>query len=108
MKFMIIKKFFFLFNTGKIDNRMALFNTNTHRKERVNKLLQMYANDVEEIPSITAGNIGVIIGLKETRTGDTLIQINDSRQNLKLQNIDIPSPVFFYAVEPNSISDEKP
>ncbi|RIA95669.1 P-loop containing nucleoside triphosphate hydrolase protein [Glomus cerebriforme] len=94
--------------SGKIDNRMTLFNTNTRKKERVNKLLQMYANDVEEIPSITAGNIGVILGLKETRTGDTLIQINDSRQNLKLQSIDIPSPVFFYAVEPTSVSDEKP
>ena len=68
----------------------------------------MYANDVEEIPSITAGNIGVIVGLKRTRTGDTLIQINDSRQDLKLQSIDIPAPVFFYAVEPASTSEEKP
>ncbi|CAB4412984.1 unnamed protein product [Rhizophagus irregularis] len=94
--------------SGKIDNRMTLFNTSSRKRERVNKLLQMYANDVEEIPSISAGNIGVIVGLKETRTGDTLIQINDSRQDLKLQSIDIPSPVFFYSVEPTSISDEKP
>ncbi|GBB93390.1 hypothetical protein RclHR1_02160016 [Rhizophagus clarus] len=94
--------------SGKIDNRMTLFNTSSRKRERVNKLLQMYANDVEEIPSITAGNIGVIVGLKETRTGDTLIQVNDSRQDLKLQSIDIPSPVFFYAVEPTSTSDEKP
>ncbi|CAG8469003.1 14293_t:CDS:2 [Funneliformis caledonium] len=94
--------------SGKINNRMTLYNTNTRQKERVNKLLQMYANDVEEIPSIKAGNIGVIIGLKETRTGDTLIQMNDSRQDLQLQNIDIPAPVFFCAVEPASTSDEKP
>ncbi len=87
---------------------MTLFNTITRKKERVNKLLQMYANDVEEIPSITAGNIGVILGLKETRTGDTLIQINDSRQDLRLQNINVPAPVFFCAVEPASTSDEKP
>src|ERR1043165_8876197 len=103
----MLAKFFVLF-TGKINDRMTLFNTNTRKKERVNKLLQMYANDVEEIPSITTGNIGVIIGLKETRTGDTLIQVNDSRQNLRLQNIEIPAPVFFCAVEPASTSDEKP
>ncbi|CAI2170052.1 12393_t:CDS:2 [Funneliformis geosporum] len=94
--------------SGKINNRMTLFNTNTHQKERVNKLLQMYADDVEEIPSIKAGNIGVIIGLKETRTGDTLIQVNDTRHDLRLQNIDIPAPVFFCAVEPASTSEEKP
>ncbi|CAG8459592.1 952_t:CDS:2 [Acaulospora morrowiae] len=94
--------------SGKLDNRMALYNTNTRKKERVNKLLQMYANDVEEIPSITAGNIGVIIGLKETRTGDTLIQFDDTRKNLKLQNIEIPAPVFYCAVEAAGLSDEKP
>ncbi|CAG8661722.1 4169_t:CDS:1 [Racocetra fulgida] len=87
---------------------MTLYNTNTCHKERVNKLLQMYANDVEEIPLIKAGNIGVIIGLKETRTGDTLIQFNDSRKSLRLQNIDIPAPVFFRVVEATGISEEKP
>ncbi|CAJ0649148.1 10590_t:CDS:2 [Entrophospora sp. SA101] len=92
----------------KIDNKMILYNTNTSQKERVNKLLQMYSNNVEEIPSIISGNIGVILGLKETRTGDTLIQFNDSRKTLRLQNIQIPAPVFFCAVEPSSISDEKP
>ncbi|CAG8648193.1 8762_t:CDS:2, partial [Gigaspora rosea] len=76
--------------------------------ERVNKLLQMYANDAEEILSITVGNISVIIGLKETRTGDTLIQFNDSRKSLQLKNIDIPAPVFFRVVEAAGISEEKP
>ncbi|KAF0380250.1 P-loop containing nucleoside triphosphate hydrolase protein [Gigaspora margarita] len=94
--------------SGKLDNHMTLYNTNIHNKERVNKLLQMYANDVEEISLITAGNIGVIIGLKETRTGDTLIQFNDSRKSLRLKNIDIPAPVFFRVVEAAGISEEKP
>lgn len=89
---------------------MTLFNTTTRGKERVNKLLQMYAKDVEEIPSIGAGNIGVIVGLKDTRTGDTLVQSNDSnaiKKGLQLGNIDIPSPAFFSAVEPASVSEEE-
>ncbi|RIB09324.1 hypothetical protein C2G38_2146612 [Gigaspora rosea] len=94
--------------SGKLDNHMILYNTNILHKERVNKLLQMYANDAEEILSITVGNISVIIGLKETRTGDTLIQFNDSRKSLQLKNIDIPAPVFFRVVEAAGISEEKP
>jgi elongation factor G len=96
--------------SGKINTRMTLFNTTTRGKERVNKLLQMYAKDVEEIPSINAGNIGVIVGLKDTRTGDTLVQSNDTqaiKSGLQLNNIDIPSPAFFSAVEPASVSEEE-
>ncbi|KAI8064714.1 P-loop containing nucleoside triphosphate hydrolase protein [Gongronella butleri] len=94
---------------GKLSNRMTLFNTTTRTKERANKLLQMYAKDVEEIPSISAGNIGVIVGLKHTRTGDTLVMGNDKqaiKANLQLGHIDIPSPAFFAAIEPHSVSDE--
>ncbi|RUP39280.1 elongation factor G, domain II-domain-containing protein [Jimgerdemannia flammicorona] len=101
----------FLFpGTGKLENRSVLYNTSTGAKERVNKLLQMYANDVEEIPFITAGNIGVIVGLKDTRTGNTLVQSSDTtsiKQRLQLARIDVPSPVFFAAVEPASVSDER-
>lgn len=96
--------------SGKINTRMTLFNTTTRVKERVNKLLQMYAKDVEEIPTIDAGNIGVIVGLKDTRTGDTIVQSNDTqaiKSGLQLSNIDIPSPAFFSAVEPASVSDEE-
>lgn len=91
---------------GKINTRMTLFNSTTHSKERVNKLLQMYAKDVEEIPSIGPGNIGVIVGLRDTRTGDTLVQFND-KSGMQLGNIDIPSPAFFSAIEPASVSEEK-
>lgn len=96
--------------SGKLNTRMTLFNTTTRGKERVNKLLQMYAKDVEEIPTINAGNIGVIVGLKDTRTGDTLVQSNDTnaiKNGLQLNNIDIPSPAFFSAVEPASVSEEE-
>ncbi|KAF9947397.1 Ribosome-releasing factor 2, mitochondrial, partial [Modicella reniformis] len=93
---------------GQLNERTQLWNSSTHSKERANKLLQMYAMDVEEIPHITKGNIGVILGLKDTRTGDTLLDAHDPRKGLTLSGIKVPSPVFFASVEPMSTSDEKP
>ncbi|KAG0200741.1 Ribosome-releasing factor 2, mitochondrial [Mortierella sp. GBA30] len=93
---------------GQLNERAQLWNSTTHSKERANKLLQMYAMDVEEIPHITKGNIGVILGLKDTRTGDTLLDAHDPRKGLALSGIKVPSPVFFASVEPMSTSDEKP
>ncbi|KAG0006074.1 Ribosome-releasing factor 2, mitochondrial [Entomortierella chlamydospora] len=93
---------------GQLNERAQLWNSTTHAKERANKLLQMYAMDVEEITHITKGNIGVVLGLKDTRTGDTLIDAHDSRKGLALSGIKVPSPVFFAAIEPMSTSDEKP
>lgn len=93
---------------GQLNERAQLWNSTTHTKERANKLLQMYAMDVEEIPHITKGNIGVILGLKDTRTGDTLLDAHDPRKGLALTGIKVPSPVFFASVEPMSTSDEKP
>ncbi|KAF9583605.1 Ribosome-releasing factor 2, mitochondrial, partial [Lunasporangiospora selenospora] len=93
---------------GQLNERAQLWNSTTHSKERANKLLQMYAMDVEEIPHIARGNIGVILGLKDTRTGDTLLDAHDPRKGLALSGIKVPSPVFFASVEPLSTSDEKP
>ncbi|KAG1240055.1 hypothetical protein G6F68_018034 [Rhizopus microsporus] len=70
----------------------------------------MYAKDVEEIPNIGCGHIGVIVGLKDTRTGDTLIQSNDTaavKAGLQLGNIEIPNAAFFAAIEPASVSEEQ-
>ncbi|KAG0293826.1 Ribosome-releasing factor 2, mitochondrial [Linnemannia gamsii] len=93
---------------GQLNERAQLWNSSTHTKERANKLLQMYAMDVEEIPHITKGNIGVVLGLKDTRTGDTLLDGHDPRKGLALSGIKVPSPVFFASIEPISTSDEKP
>ncbi|KAF9101478.1 Ribosome-releasing factor 2, mitochondrial [Mortierella sp. GBA35] len=93
---------------GQLNERAQLWNSSTHTKERANKLLQMYAMDVEEIPHITKGNIGVVLGLKDTRTGDTLLDAHDPRKGLALSGIKVPSPVFFASIEPMSTSDEKP
>ncbi|RUS20580.1 P-loop containing nucleoside triphosphate hydrolase protein [Endogone sp. FLAS-F59071] len=96
--------------SGKLEDRSTLYNTTTNTKERVNKLLQMYAKDSEEIPFITAGNIGVIVGLKDTRTGDTLVHSRDTlsiKDHLQLARVDVPPPVFLAAVEPVSSSEER-
>ncbi|KAF9910021.1 Ribosome-releasing factor 2, mitochondrial [Lobosporangium transversale] len=93
---------------GQLNERVQLWNSTAHTKERANKLLQMYAMDVEEIPYITKGNIGVVLGLKDTRTGDTLLDAHDPRKGMTLSGIKVPSPVFFASVEPMSTSDEKP
>lgn len=102
--------------SGTLSRNSALWNTNLHVTERAGRLLRMYANDAEEIQSIPAGQIGVIAGLKHARTGDTLITYSginlkngppEPINNLQLRPIDVPPPVFFAAIEPHSVSEEK-
>ncbi|KAK5149271.1 hypothetical protein LTR04_007256 [Oleoguttula sp. CCFEE 6159] len=102
--------------SGAISRNAALYNTNLQVTERAPRLLKMYANDAVEIPSISAGQIGVIPGLKYARTGDTLVAytgINPKNgppapiNSLQLRPITVPPPVFFTSVEPNSLAEEK-
>lgn len=102
--------------SGSVKRNAALWNTNLHVTERAQRLLQMQASDAIEIPHISAGQIGVIAGLKHARTGDTLISypgVNPKTgppaplNTLQLRPIDVPPPVFFAAIEPHSLSEEK-
>lgn len=102
--------------SGSIKRNAALWNTNLNVTERAQRLLQMYASDAEEISEIPAGQIGVIAGLKHARTGDTLVSfpgVNPKNgppgalSSLQLRPIEVPPPVFFAAVEPHSLSEEK-
>ena len=102
--------------SGTIKRNAALWNTNLHVTERAQRLLQMYASDAVEITHIPAGQIGVIAGLKHARTGDTLMSypgVNPKTgppsplNSLQLRPIDVPPPVFFAAIEPHSLSEEK-
>jgi elongation factor G len=102
--------------SGSINRNASLFNTSLQLAERAPRLLRMYASDAVEIPSIPAGQIGVIVGLKYARTGDTLISYKDINpkhppptpfNSLQLRPIDVPPPVFFASVEPQSLSEEK-
>lgn len=102
--------------SGSLDRGAALWNTNLQLTERAPKLMRMYANDAVDIESIQAGQIGVIPGLKFARTGDTLISYAGANpktgppgdvRTMQLKPIDVPPPVFFVSVEPQSLSEER-
>lgn len=100
--------------SGSLARNSLLFNTNLHLSERAPRLLKMYANDAVEVDSIPAGHIGVVVGLKHARTGDTLVSYAGNKAtppepltSLQLRPIDVPPPVFFTSVEPHSLSEEK-
>jgi elongation factor G len=89
---------------GTLKSGTYIYNSTTGTKERVGRLLQMHANDRVEISEITAGNIGAIIGLKNTKTGDTLCDINDK---FLVESIEFPKPVISISVEPKSKADQE-
>lgn len=102
--------------SGAIHRSASLWNTTLQNTERAQRLLKMYANDAVDIDSIPAGQIGVIPGMKYARTGDTLVSYSGINPktgpprpigSLQLRPIDVPPPVFFVSVEPNSLSEEK-
>ncbi|KAF7195775.1 Ribosome-releasing factor 2, mitochondrial [Pseudocercospora fuligena] len=102
--------------SGSLNRNTSLWNTNLQSMERAQRLLKMYANDAVEIDTISAGQIGVIPGLKFARTGDTLISYHGANpkagppspvNTLQLRPIDVPPPVFFVSVEPNSLAEER-
>ncbi|KAL2786607.1 P-loop containing nucleoside triphosphate hydrolase protein [Aspergillus keveii] len=100
--------------SGSLDKGSLLFNTNLNVSERAPRLLKMYANDAVDVDSIPEGHIGVVVGLKHTRTGDTLVASTGNKANppkplntLQLRPIHVPPPVFFASVEPHSLSEEK-
>ncbi|PVI04614.1 P-loop containing nucleoside triphosphate hydrolase protein [Periconia macrospinosa] len=102
--------------SGTLDKGSILFNTNLSTTERAPRLLKMYANDAVEVDSLSSGQIGVISGLKHARTGDTLIvykglhmkgQPPGILKTLQLRPINVPPPVFFTSIEPNSRSEQK-
>lgn len=102
--------------SGKLKRNILLFNTNLQVSERAQRLLKMYASDSVEVAEISAGQIGVIPGLKYARTGDTLISYTGLTPKskppaplnlLQLRPIEVPPAVFFVGIEPNSLGDQK-
>ncbi|KAA8647654.1 hypothetical protein EYZ11_004799 [Aspergillus tanneri] len=100
--------------SGSLDRHSLLFNTNLNVSERASRLLKMYANDAVEVDSIPEGHIGVVVGLKHARTGDTLVTYGSNKpqppeplNTLQLRPIKVPPPVFFASVEPHSLGEEK-
>lgn len=100
--------------SGTIERNALLYNTNLQNSERASTLLRMYASESVPVQSLKAGEIGVIAGSKFARTGDTLISYSGNKSVppeplnlLQLRPINIPPPVFFAAIEPNSLREEK-
>jgi len=81
-----------------------IVNSSTGNKERIGRLVRMHANHREEIKEIYAGDIAAVIGLKNTTTGNTLC---DENQTMLLESITFPEPVIKIAVEPKTKADQE-
>ncbi len=90
--------------SGKLTSGSYVLNASNGKKERIGRLLQMHSNERKEITEITAGNIGAVVGLKQTLTGDSL---SDEKAPIMLQKIDFPEPVIRIAVEPKTKADQE-
>jgi elongation factor G len=88
--------------SGRLTAGSTVLNSVKGKRERVGKLLRMYANRREEIPLITAGDIVAAVGLKDTFTGETL---SDFTQQVILESIKFPEPVISVAIEPRTEAD---
>jgi len=90
--------------SGKIESGSYVMNSTKNKKERVGRLLLMHANHREEIKEITAGNIGAVVGLKDTITGDTLC---DPENIVILERMEFPNPVIDLSIEPKTKDDQE-
>jgi elongation factor G len=88
---------------GVLSLSKAVLNSTRERKERVGRLLRMYANQREDVESIGAGDIGAVVGLKFTFTGDTIC---DPAHPIVLESIKFPEPVISVVVEPRTKADQ--
>ncbi len=95
---------FFRVYSGKLESGTAVFNSVKSKKERIGRMVQMHANDRQEIKEVLAGDIAAAIGLKDTTTGDTLC---DESRKIVLERMEFPEPVISVAVEPKSKPDQE-
>jgi elongation factor G len=94
---------YFRVYSGKITKGSTVYNANKEKRERVGRLLRMYADRREDIDEVLAGDIGAVLGMKQTFTGDTLC---DAANAIILENITFPEPVIFLAIEPKTLADQ--
>src|SRR3989344_3171069 len=95
---------YFRVYSGKLVSGSYVLNTRTGNQERISRILRMHANQREEIKDITAGNIAATVGLKDTKTGDTLC---DPDTAVILEGIDVPEPVISLRIEPKTKADQE-
>ncbi|NNB42772.1 elongation factor G [Pseudomonas chlororaphis] len=90
--------------SGFLSSGDSVINSVKGKKERVGRMVQMHANQREEIKEVRAGDIAALIGMKDVTTGDTLCDIN---KPIVLERMDFPEPVISVAVEPKTKADQE-
>ena len=90
--------------SGVLKSGDHVFNSVKEKRERVGRMVQMHANDREEIKEVCAGDIAAAIGLKDVTTGDTLCSVDNK---IVLERMEFPEPVISVAVEPRSVADQE-
>ncbi|CAI8694144.1 MULTISPECIES: elongation factor G [Burkholderia] len=95
---------FFRVYSGVVNSGDTLLNSTKDKKERLGRILQMHANQREEIKEVRAGDIAAAVGLKEATTGDTLC---DPANPIILERMVFPEPVISQAVEPKTKADQE-
>ena len=95
---------FFRVYSGVVKSGDTIYNSVKGRKERLGRILQMHANQREEIKEVRAGDIAAAVGLKDATTGDTLCDVNAP---IILERMVFPEPVIHVAVEPKTKADQE-
>ena len=93
---------FFRCYSGRLESGSYVLNVRSGKKERISRIMKMFANKQNPIDFIEAGDIGAAVGFKEIKTGDTLC---DEDHPITLENMFIPEPVIAVAVEPKTQAD---
>jgi len=94
---------FFRVYSGSAKAGSYIFNTNVEKKERLGRILKMHANSREDVEVVKAGDIAAAVGLKKTRTGDTL---SDENNHIILESMHFPEPVISVSIEPKTKADQ--
>jgi elongation factor G len=90
--------------SGKVESGTTVLNSTKDKRERVGRMLLMHANNREDIKEAFTGDIVALAGLKDTRTGDTL---SDMQKPVILEKMEFPDPVIEVAIEPKSKADQE-
>jgi elongation factor G len=94
---------YFRVYSGKVTLADSVLNAVKGKRERIGRMVRMYADRREDITEVGAGDIGAVLGLKDSFTGDTLC---DAQHPVMLESITFPEPVIFVAIEPKTTADQ--
>lgn len=95
---------FFRVYSGKLVSGSYVLNTRSGQQERISRIVLLHANERKEIKEVYAGNIAATVGLKDTKTGDTLC---DPVKPIFLEGIEVPEPVISLRIEPKTKADQE-